>query len=164
MNYIKKISDILELTFGVDKSLITEENRRKRCLFFGEKRWKEIFGSYRIGKSQERSDNKQKNRVEVILHCKYRNRFRIYRSFLPNRRRTMRWDPYETVDPRTAIQQSRKMHDYDNTDPGSYISYNRIYHEHFVSVSATFSWISHSSKIFLSPIERRFFGGFFRLS
>ena len=38
MNYIKKISDILELTFGVDKSLITEENRRKRCLFFGEKR------------------------------------------------------------------------------------------------------------------------------
>ena len=38
MNYMKKISDILELTFGVDKSLITEENRRKRCLFFGEKR------------------------------------------------------------------------------------------------------------------------------
>ena len=29
MNYMKKISDILEMTFGVDKSLITEENRHK---------------------------------------------------------------------------------------------------------------------------------------
>lgn len=32
MNYMKKISDILELTFGVDKSLITEKTDVSLCL------------------------------------------------------------------------------------------------------------------------------------